>query len=179
METFLVLNVGLKNKFLPLTIRTLKRRLIKYIVKRNGNAYMREYRERKKADETSAKTKHNAYMREYRKEKKADESRKGKFNKNNPSLECEVEEQSSTSNNSQNSECEVKKPSFTSSNNQYSECDIEKQSPTSNNNKITECDVEKQNDSSLREYKKEKMAHKISAKTKHNAYIREYREKKS
>lgn len=162
MDTFLVLNVGLKNKFLPLTIRTLKRRLIKYIVKRNGNAYMREYRERKKADETSAKTKHNAYMREYRKEKKADESRKGKFNKN-----------------SQNSECEVKKPSFTSSNNQYSECDIEKQSPTSNNNKITECDVEKQNDSSLREYKKEKMAHKISAKTKHNAYMREYREKKS
>ena len=70
MKTFLVLNVGLKNKFLPLTIRTLKRRLIKYVVERNHNAYMREYREKKKADETSAKTKHNAYMREYRKKRR-------------------------------------------------------------------------------------------------------------
>lgn len=36
----------------------------KICVKRNRNAYMREYREKiHKADETSAKTKHNAYMR--------------------------------------------------------------------------------------------------------------------
>lgn len=105
------------------------------------------------------KTKQNACMKEYRKKKKVDESRKGKFNKNNPSLECEVEEQSSTSSNSQNSECEV-----------------EKQSSTSNNNKITECDVEKQTDGSMSEYKKEKMAHKISAKpsamlTRENMFI--------
>ena len=80
-------------------------------VKRNRNAYMRGYREKRNGDETSAKTKHNAYMREYRKKKKAYEIRKGKSNINNPSLECEVEEQTSTSNNSQNSECEVEKQS--------------------------------------------------------------------
>ena len=122
------------------------------------------------------KTKQNAYMKEYGKKKKVDESRKGKFNKNNPSLECEVEEQSSTCNNSQNSECEVEEQSSTSSNSQNSECEVEKQSSTSNNNKITECDVEKQTDGSMREYKKEKMAHKISAKpsamlTRENMFI--------
>lgn len=39
----------------------------KICAKRNCNAYMREYWEKKRADETSAKTKHNAYIREYRK----------------------------------------------------------------------------------------------------------------
>ena len=66
---------------------------IRHCVKRNRNAYMKKYREKKNGDETSAKTKHNAYMRQYRKKKKGDESRKGKSNTNNPSL----------TNNSQNS----------------------------------------------------------------------------
>ena len=57
------------------------------------------------AHKISAKTKCNAYMREYRKKKKADESRKGKSNENNPSLECEVEEHSITTNKNQNTEC--------------------------------------------------------------------------
>ena len=115
----------------------------KICVKRNHNAYMREYKEKKHiADETSAKTKHNAYMRKYREKKKVDESRKGKSN--NPSLERGIEMQSSTSNNDQN----------------------------------TECDIEKQSDGSMVEYKKAKIADKISAKTKRNAYMREYRKKR-
>ena len=115
----------------------------KMCVKRNRNAYMREYREKKhKADETSAKTKHNAYMRKYRGKKKVDKSRKGKSN--DPSLQRGIEKQSSTSKNAQN----------------------------------TECDIEKQSDDSMVEYKKAKIADKISAKTMRNAYMREYREKK-
>lgn len=38
------------------------------------------------------------------KKKKADESRKGKSHENNPGLECEIEEQSLTTNKNQNAE---------------------------------------------------------------------------
>ena len=62
-------------------------------LKRKRASYMREYRKRKKVDQTNAKSKHNGYMTEYRKQK-ADESKKRTFIENNPSLECEIETQS-------------------------------------------------------------------------------------
>ena len=172
---------------------------IRHCVKRNHNAYMRKYREKKNGDETSAKTKHNAYMRQYRKKKKGDESRKGKSNTNNPSL----------TNNSQNSKCEVEKEndgtmreynkqkmadkiSAKTKHNAYmreyrkkkkgNESRTGKSNTNNpsltNNNQNSKCEVEKENDGTMREYNKQKMADKISAKTKHNAYMREYRNKK-
>ena len=172
---------------------------IRHCVKRNRNAYMRKYREKKNGDETSAKTKHNAYMRQYRKEKKGDESRKGKSNTNNPSL----------TNNSQNSKCEVEKEndgtmreynkqkmadkiSAKTKHNAYmreyrkkkkgNESRTGKSNTNNpsltNNSQNSKCEVEKENDGTMREYNRQKMADKISAKTKHNAYMREYRKKK-
>ena len=67
---------------------------------------MREYNKQKMADKISAKTKHNAYMREYRKKKKADQNRKKKSNENNHTLQCEVEAHSLTTNKNQTAECQ-------------------------------------------------------------------------
>ena len=65
-----------------------------------------QYNKQKMADKISAKSMHNAYMREYRKKKKADQNRKKKSNENNHTLECEVEEQSLTTNKNQTAECQ-------------------------------------------------------------------------